>query len=80
MREELVGVCESRYIDVPFVKQGLEVGQMIDIGEAAAPDVERLIELAPDGMITSPLSNAPYGRVEKTGIPQAYPTSHNVPT
>lgn len=80
VREELVGVCESRYIDVPFVKQGLEVGQMIDIGEAAAPDVERLIELAPDGMITSPLSNAPYGRVEKTGIPQVKCVDYMEPT
>lgn len=68
--DKLVGVCESRYIDLDFVKQGLANGKITDIGEAAAPDVERLMELDPDAMITSPLSNAPYGRVEKTGIPQ----------
>ncbi|MDE7374400.1 MAG: ABC transporter substrate-binding protein, partial [Odoribacter sp.] len=70
IRKEIVGVCESRYIDVPFVQEGLKEGRIIDVGEGAAPDVERLIELNLDGMVTSPLSNAPYGRVEKTGIPQ----------
>jgi len=80
VQEEVVGVCESRYIDVPFVQKGLQEGRVVDIGEAAAPDVERLIELKPDGMITSPLSNAPYGRVEKTGIPQVKCVDYMEPT
>lgn len=70
VQERVAGVCESRYIDLPFVREGVNAGRITDIGEATAPDVERLIELSPDGMITSPLSSAPYGRVEKTGIPQ----------
>ena len=70
VRDELIGVCESRYIDLDFVCRGLAEGKITDIGEASAPDVEKLIELEPDAMITSPLSNAPDGRVEKTGIPQ----------
>lgn len=80
VRDQLVGVCESRYIDLDFVKQGLASGKIVDIGEAGAPDVERLIELAPDAMITSPLSNAPYGRVEKTGIPQIKCVDYMEPT
>lgn len=80
MRDQLVGVCESRYIDLDFVKRGLASGKIVDIGEAGAPDVERLIELAPDAMITSPLNNAPYGRVEKTGIPQIKCVDYMEPT
>ncbi len=80
VRDLLVGVCESRYIDLDFVKQGVANGKIVDIGEAGAPDVERLIELAPDAMITSPLSNAPYGRVEKTGIPQIKCVDYMEPT
>ena len=80
VREEIVGVCESRYIDVPFVQEGLKEGRIIDVGEAAAPDVERLVELNLDGMVTSPLSNAPYGRVEKTGIPQVKCVDYMEPT
>lgn len=80
IRQEIVGVCESRYIDVPFVQEGVQEGRIVDVGEAAAPDVERLIELNLDGMVTSPLSNAPYGRVEKTGIPQIKCVDYMEPT
>lgn len=80
IRQEVAGVCESRYIDVPFVQEGLRKGRIADIGEASSPDVERLIELNPDGMITSPLNNAPYGRVEKTGIPQIKCVDYMEPT
>lgn len=80
IRQEITGVCESRYIDVPFIQEGLKAGKVTDIGEAAAPDVERLIELGPDAMITSPLSNAPYGRVEKTGILQVKCVDYMEPT
>lgn len=77
---ELVGVCESRYIDVDFVRQGIAAGSIIDLGEASAPDIEQLIELSPDAMITSPLSNGPNGRVEKTGIPQIKCIDYMEPT
>lgn len=80
IKEELVGVCESRYIDIDFVKQGLANGTITDIGESSAPDIEKLIELSPEAIITSPLSNAPYGRVEKTGIPQIKCVDYMEPT
>jgi iron complex transport system substrate-binding protein len=68
--ETITGVCESRYIRIEAIHQGIKEGKIIDIGEAAAPDVERFVELAPDAMITSPLNNSPYGGLDKTGIPQ----------
>lgn len=80
IRQEVVGVCESRYVDVPFIKEGVTKGSIRDVGEASAPDVEQLIELEPDAMIVSPLSNAPYGRVEKTGIPQVKCVDYMEPT
>lgn len=80
IRKEIVGVCESRYIALNFIQTGLTDGKVTDIGEAAAPDVEKLIELEPDAIITSPLSNAPYGRVEKTGIPQIKCVDYMEPT
>ncbi|GHV68566.1 hypothetical protein FACS1894199_16000 [Bacteroidia bacterium] len=66
----IVGVCESKYIRTDFVQRGLASGTITDIGEATAPDIEKLVELGPDAMVTSPVGNAPTGRVEKTGIPQ----------
>ncbi|MDL2252298.1 ABC transporter substrate-binding protein [Odoribacter sp. OttesenSCG-928-J03] len=68
--ENIVGVCESRYIGLDFIQNKLKEGKIIDIGEASAPNIEQFLELSPDAIITSPLNNAPYGRVEKTGVPQ----------
>lgn len=70
VEQSIAGVCESRYIDLDFVKQGMREGEIVDIGEAAAPNVELLMDIEPDAIITSPLNSSPYGRVEKTGIPQ----------
>lgn len=67
--ETLKGVCESKYIDLPFVKRGIESGLIPDVGEAMAPDVEKIIELEPEAILTSPFQNMSYGRVSKTGIP-----------
>ncbi len=67
--DRIVGVCESRFIDLPFVREGVSRGTIADLGEASSPDVERMIEIAPEAVIASPLENTGYGRVEKTGIP-----------
>lgn len=67
--DRVAAVCESRYIDLPFVREGLSRGTIVDLGEASSPDVERLIEVGPEAVIVSPLENSGYGRVEKTGIP-----------
>ena len=69
LEKEVVGVCESRYVDIEFVKSGLKNGSISDLGEASSPDVEKIIDLAPDVIIASPLEGMGYGRVEKIGIP-----------
>lgn len=69
VHKPLAGVCESRYIDIDFVKQGLKDGSIADLGEAFSPDVEKLIALAPEAIFTTPIENLSYGRVEKIGIP-----------
>ncbi|MEG1585701.1 MAG: ABC transporter substrate-binding protein, partial [Bacteroidales bacterium] len=65
----VIGVCESRYIDIPYIKKKVETGEIPDLGEASAPDIERLIELQPEVIMTSPFQNMSYGRVAKIGIP-----------
>lgn len=67
--KELVGVCESRYVDLDFVKDGLKNGTIFDLGEAASPNVERIMDISPDAIIASPLGNKGYGRIDKIGIP-----------
>ena len=67
--DRIAGVCESRYIDLPFVREGIERGTIADLGEASSPDLERMIALSPDALLVSPFENTGYGRVEKSGIP-----------
>ena len=65
----IVGVCESRYMDLPSIQAGLKSGQIADIGEATAPNVEKMIERKAELVIVSPFQNSGYGPVEKLGIP-----------
>ncbi|MCK9626211.1 MAG: ABC transporter substrate-binding protein [Bacteroidales bacterium] len=69
LEEALSGVCESRYVDIEFVKKGLKNGKISDLGEASSPDVEKIIDISPDAIIASPLESMGYGRIEKIGIP-----------
>jgi len=69
LEKVIAGVCESRYIDIAFVKNGLENGSISDLGEASSPDVEKIIDIAPEAIIASPLENMGYGRIEKIGVP-----------
>lgn len=69
LENELAGVCESRYVDLDFVRNGLKSGKIFDLGEASSPNIERIVDIAPEAIIASPLENTGYGRVEKIGIP-----------
>lgn len=35
--DRIAGVCESRYIDLSFVREGIERGTIADLGEASSP-------------------------------------------
>lgn len=65
----IIGVCEPRYMDTPAIQEGLKAGKIMDMGEATAPNVERMIDSGVELVIVSPFQNAGYGPVEKLGIP-----------
>jgi iron complex transport system substrate-binding protein len=67
--DEIVGVCESRYIKTPALRERILKGRVRDLGEATAPNVERMIELGTEVVLASPFNHGSYGSVEKTGIP-----------
>ena len=67
--KQLIGVCESRYVNLDFVKKGIAEGTLIDVGEAFSPNIERIIELEPEVIIATPIENMGYGQVEKIGVP-----------
>lgn len=68
--EQIGGVCDFQYIHVPFIIDGVKQGTIKDCGDAMSPDLERIIDLAPDAVLLSPFENSGgYGRVEELGIP-----------
>lgn len=67
--DKIIGVCEPRYMDTPAIQDGLKAGRIADMGEATAPDVEKMIDTGAELVIVSPFQNSSYGPVEKLGIP-----------
>lgn len=67
--QHVVGVCEPRYMDTPAIQEGIAAGRIADLGEATAPDIEKMIELDAELIIASPFQHSSYGPVEKIGIP-----------
>jgi len=80
LAEAVAGVCESRYVNIASLQERLRQGLTVDVGEAGAPDVERIVELAPQALVTTPLDGVGYGRVEKIGIPLVEMTDYMEPT
>lgn len=67
--DEIIGVCEPRYMDTSVIQEGLRVGRIVDLGEATSPNVEKMIDIGAEIVIASPFQNSSYGPVEKLGIP-----------
>lgn len=67
--DRVVGLCEVRYIDSEILKSRVEAGLVADLGEATAPNVEKIMDLESEAIISSPFKDAGYGPAEKLGIP-----------
>lgn len=64
------GVCEVKYIHNPTITEGVQRGDIMDLGNGMSPNIERIIALQPDALLASPFEhNGGYGRLEKLGIP-----------
>ncbi len=67
--EAIAGVCEVRYIDSERLRARVAEGRVADIGESTAPNVERIIDIGADAILSTPFKDAGYGTAEKLGIP-----------
>ncbi|MFR9619919.1 MAG: ABC transporter substrate-binding protein [Rikenellaceae bacterium] len=67
--ESIAGVCEVQYIDSEELRERVTSGRVADIGESTAPNVERIIDIHTDAILSSPFKDAGYGAVEKLRIP-----------
>ncbi|MDR2683181.1 MAG: ABC transporter substrate-binding protein [Dysgonamonadaceae bacterium] len=65
----LAGLAEPEYVDIPAVRTGIADGTIQNIGQASHPDIEKLLLLAPEAMITNPVNEAGAGSLEKVAAP-----------
>lgn len=63
------GVCESSYIDISYIQEGLRKGTIADLGQAASPIIEKIVDLSPEAIWATPIQGRTYGSVDKTGVP-----------
>ena len=68
--ETVGGVCDLRYINLPQIHERQARGLVEDCGVGTNPDIERVVQLAPDAVLLSPYQDSNgYGRIGKLGIP-----------
>ncbi len=67
--ESIKGVCDALYFKDKWVLDGLADGSIMDAGMSTAPNVERVIEMLPDGIILTPFQNSGYGAIGTIGSP-----------
>ena len=66
----IAGVCDSKYINLPAIRQGCTDGSIADCGSSMNPNIETIITTHPDAILLSPFENSGgYGKIEKLDIP-----------
>lgn len=64
------GVCEPRYINLPWIQQQLAQGKITDCGSGITPTLEKIIDINADAILISPFQNkGGYGRLDEWGKP-----------
>ena len=68
--DKIKGVCDLQYIRVPAILESCRKKEITDAGSSMNPDIEKVIDMHPDGILLSPYENSGgYGRIEKLNIP-----------
>lgn len=68
--EAIGGVCDLKYMKLPEIQERVHSGRVVDAGSGLNPDIEKIIDLEPDGILLSSFeNNGGYGRIEKLGVP-----------
>ena len=65
----VVGVCEPQYINIPYINEKVQNGEIVNLGQAANPDLEKIMLIEPEALFTAPIENSGYGQTAKLRIP-----------
>ncbi|GHT53412.1 hypothetical protein FACS189446_0770 [Bacteroidia bacterium] len=67
--QTLVGVCEPQYINIPFVQNSVRDGKMADVGQAANPNLEKIMFIEPEALFVAPVEEGATGQTSALNIP-----------
>lgn len=67
--DAVTGIVDAEYYKIPEIVEGVKMGKVVDAGNSMAPTAEKIVELSPQVILTSPFQNAGHGVIEKLGIP-----------
>jgi iron complex transport system substrate-binding protein len=77
----IAGIADRQYILIPDIQKRIDEGRIVDLGNAMAPNVERIIDTHCDAIVISPFENSGgYGKLEKIGIPIIEAADYMEPT
>lgn len=64
--ENIKGVCDVRYINIPGIIAGVKNGKITDCGSGITPTLEKIIDIDADAILISPFqNNGGYGRLSE---------------
>ncbi|MBR5332688.1 MAG: ABC transporter substrate-binding protein [Muribaculaceae bacterium] len=66
--DAVTGIVDAEYYKISQIVEGVRNGTVVDAGNSMAPTIEKIVELSPDVILTSPFQNAGHGAIEKLGI------------
>ena len=70
VQKAIVGVADAKYMLIPDVQQRLKTKNIANCGDGMKPDIEKIIDIKPDGLLLSPLENSGgYGKLDELKIP-----------
>lgn len=79
--EAIAGVSDASFVKSPATRKGLEKGTIVDCGSWLSPNLERIIRLAPDAILSSPYPNSSSADfANKVGIPIIYLADYMEPS
>ena len=67
--QTLVGVCEPHFINIPFVQNGVRERKIADVGQAANPNLEKIMFIEPEALFAAPIEETGMGQTFRLGIP-----------
>lgn len=68
--DNICGVCDIRYINLPWIQRQSKKGVITDCGNGMTPTLEKIIDINADAILISPFQNSGgYGRLAEWGKP-----------